>query len=165
MEKDLNLVKINSALREGLSHLSKIERARDLLKPYFPLTLTSFKELDDPIIEHIDQLVYRFTKLQDSMGRRLFPSLFYYLEPELDDIPFLDILNGLEKYGIIESTEKWQEFRIIRNSLAHDYPNAIGQTVTVLNQLYSDTIQFLELFNSAVNFVSKREDLKDTIPQ
>ena len=41
------------------------------------------------MIEHIDQLVYRFTKLQDSMGTRLLPSMYTLLENTNDPKPFL----------------------------------------------------------------------------
>ena len=38
---------------------------------YFPINLDSFKCLEENQIEHIDQFIYRFTKLQDSIGLRL----------------------------------------------------------------------------------------------
>jgi len=36
-------------------------------RPVFPLSAGVLKVIDDDQIEHIDQFVYRFTKLQDTM--------------------------------------------------------------------------------------------------
>ncbi len=80
---------IESSIRECDSHLAKIERDERLLNPIFPLDEESFSGLDDDMIEHIDQLVYRFTKLQDSMGTRLLPSMYTLLENTNDPKPFL----------------------------------------------------------------------------
>jgi hypothetical protein len=53
-------------------------RAQNLLADRFPLLEKDFSNLQEEQIEHIDQFIYRFTKLQDSMGTRLLPSLYSY---------------------------------------------------------------------------------------
>lgn len=134
---------IESSIHECDSHLAKIERDRGLLEPVFPLSESSFTTLNEEQIEHIDQLIYRFTKLQDSMGTRLLPSMYTLLENNIDPKPFLVILNRLEQLKVLTSVDEWQFFRNLRNNLAHDYPESIGQTVDTLNTLYSelDTLQ------------------------
>ena len=76
---------IESSIKECNSHLEKCKRARGLLRETLPLSQDSFKELEEEKIEHIDQFIYRFTKMQDSMGIRLLPSLSAYVEA--DDSP------------------------------------------------------------------------------
>ena len=41
----------------------------------------------------------------------------------------IDILNLLEKLGIIKDTKEWDLLREIRNSLAHEYPFDIDERV------------------------------------
>jgi IS1 family transposase len=117
---------IESSIKENRSHLQKIERSKKLLKELFPTDEKTFKTFSDDEIEHIDQFIYRFSKMQDSMGMRLIPSLYSWLEGDTTPRPFLDILNRFEKLGIINSTDDWQFFRNLRNNLAHDYPESVA---------------------------------------
>jgi len=51
-------------------------RGKQLLGEFFSINLESFKCLEEDKIEHIDQFIFRFTKLQNSIGLRLLPSIF-----------------------------------------------------------------------------------------
>ncbi|MBS3778942.1 MAG: hypothetical protein KGY41_00960, partial [Desulfovermiculus sp.] len=123
---------IVSALRENDTHVQRLQRAKGLLAEFFPLTVESFTHLNDEHIEHIDQFIYRFTKLQDSMGTRLLPAIYAWLESDKRPKPFMDALNRLEQLGVIDDVNLWQFFRNLRNNLAHDYPESIDQTVETL---------------------------------
>lgn len=129
---------IESAIQENDMHLKRLERAKGLLEPLFPLEVEQFESLSEEQIEHIDQFIYRFTKLQDSMGRRLLPALYTWLENDDRPVPFLDMLNRLEQLGILEDVSRWQFYRNLRNNLAHDYPESIEQTVQTLNILFRE---------------------------
>jgi hypothetical protein len=131
------IITINSSIRECDSHLSGLRRSYRLMKEFFPLTPESLKKSSDETVEHIDQFICRFTKLQDAMGARLFPAVHSYLEGEIKPVPFLDILSNLEKYEVLSSEDEWQFFRNLRNNSAHDYPESIEQTVITLNTLFS----------------------------
>ena len=135
MEQDPKL-KLSSAIKECDAHLFRIQRALKDLHTVFPLTVERFQHLDEEWIGKIDQFIYRFTKLQDAMGLRLFPTLYRLLEDDPTPKPFLDILNRLEKLGVVSRVEDWQEFRALRNNLAHEYPESIQQTVETLNVLF-----------------------------
>ena len=139
-------VTLQSSISENDSHLMKITRARSLLKEVFPLTSEAFLTLVDEKIELLDQFIFRFTKMQDSLGSRLIPSLYGLLEGQGKATPFLDILNKMEKMGFLTSVEVWQLFRNLRNNLAHDYPESLGQTVNTLNVLYEDFSKFQDLY-------------------
>ena len=69
------------------------------------LTVTVFEQLSEEDVEHLDQLICRFTKMQDAMGKRLFPSIHGLLEESSDPVAFLDILHRLEKLGCLPA---WQ---------------------------------------------------------
>ena len=59
---------IQSAIKECDSHLDRIRKVRRTLELVFPLQEDRLEKADDALVEHIDPLIYRFTKLQNSMG-------------------------------------------------------------------------------------------------
>ncbi len=155
MKEEIRL-KIESSILENKSHQQKIERATKLLQGLFPTDVNSFQAFSQQEIEHIDQFIYRFTKMQDSLGLRLIPALYTWLEGDTRPKPFLDILNGLEKLGIIDSVDEWQFFRNLRNNLAHDYPESLAQTVETLNLLFAEIGKFLDIFQQLNKAWEKR---------
>ena len=57
--------------------------------------------LADETVSYLDQFIYRFTKLQDAMGTRLFPALACMITGSDEPRPFLDILTGVPNlYGV-----------------------------------------------------------------
>jgi len=143
------LATLQSALGENNSHAEKIRRAVQILAPLVPLTVESFSGLGDETIMVVDQLIYRFTKMQDSLGTRFLPALYALLEDDDRPRPFLDILNRLEQLRVVEDVATWQFFRDLRNRLAHDYPESIQQTIATLNLLHADIERFLGLYEVA----------------
>ena len=93
----------------------------------------TYTNLTDEQVQDVDQFILRYTKLQDTMGNRLFPAILGYLNEQFEDCPMLDKLNRLEKLGFIDSVEKWQTVRNIRNKFAHDYPDDPDKNVAHLN--------------------------------
>jgi uncharacterized protein with HEPN domain len=51
-------------------------------------------------------------------------------------MPFIDILNTLEKLSIIEGAEQWLSLREIRNLVTHEYSGNEQDMVDALNELY-----------------------------
>ena len=98
---------IESAIQECEGHIDRLERGEAILQRIFPLTEERLMRLGDTELAHLDQFIYRFTKLQDSMGRRLLPSLYGYLENDAVPRPFLDILNRLEQLGALTDLAPW----------------------------------------------------------
>ncbi len=153
---EVTAAKIHSAVKECDSHIEKLKRGRRLLSEFFPVSENSFKTLSEEEIEHIDQFIYRFTRLQDSMGKRLFPSMISYLDNDYTSRPFLDILTRLEQLGIITSGADWQFFRNLRNNLAHDYPDNIKIMTETLNLLFSQWQRMEDIYTCAREYWSKK---------
>jgi hypothetical protein len=148
--------KIHSSIRECDSHMEKLKRGRGLLADFFPLEVSTFKSLNDDQIEHIDQFIYRFTRLQDSMGKRLFPSIVSYIDNDLTPLSFLDILARLEQLGIINSDLDWQFFRNLRNNLAHDYPDNLNIMVETLNLLFDEWRRMENIYISVRDYYERK---------
>ena len=79
--------------------------------------------LTDSEIRILDQLVFRFGKLQDAIGIRLLPTLLQLLQEWQENEAFLDKLNRAEKLGLLYSVEQWQRLRELRNQITHEYPD------------------------------------------
>jgi hypothetical protein len=146
---DLVQQRIETALKECETHLARLEGAAVRLTDSFPLTETSLKEMPEETITVLDQFIYRFTKLQDAIGTRLFPAMAVAIIGDQEPRPFLDILGRLEKAGALTSVETWQSLRVLRNNLAHEYPDSVAQCADTLNLLHADWRQLLTIFTTA----------------
>ena len=133
MNNDKPLILLQDAWRECERHIYHLFHAMQSIRAFLPLTEKTYVNLTDEQIQDIDQFILRYTKLQDTMGGRLFPAILNYLNEQFEDRPMLDKLNRLEKLGYIDSVEHWQEIRNIRNKFAHDYPDDPDKNVAHFN--------------------------------
>ncbi|MCF6332950.1 MAG: hypothetical protein L3J11_06665 [Draconibacterium sp.] len=124
-------------------HLKRMEYAKSKVEPYIPLNRDSYYKLDDDTIGFLDQFIFRFSKLQDIMGSRLFPAILEALAEPVTEKAFIDILNRLEKLGILESAQSWIELRKIRNDIAHEYPASLIERIEGINILF-DNLEVLK---------------------
>ena len=69
------------------------------------------------------------------MGTNTFRFLLSFLQEDVNDKPFRDFLNILERLKIIDSSDTWLSLRELRNDLAHEYPMMISETIDKLNYL------------------------------
>ena len=76
MNKFLNILK--KYLGESEKHSMRLKRAYSKMQSFMPLTSERVQELTEEDIEHIDQYLYRFAKLQDVIGEKLFVSLLNF---------------------------------------------------------------------------------------
>ncbi|MEZ0344643.1 MAG: hypothetical protein ABWJ99_07600 [Caldimicrobium sp.] len=100
-------------------HKERLEYAKSKIEKW---DLTA-ELLENPeIVETIDSFIFRFSKMQDSMGEKLFPSILILLGEDVRNKPFIDILNRLERLEFISSADEWKRLRELRNILTHTYP-------------------------------------------
>jgi hypothetical protein len=59
-------------LNESEKHLKRLNRAHSKMKPFMPLNANNIQKLTEDEIEHIDQYLYRFAKLQGCNWRKAF---------------------------------------------------------------------------------------------
>jgi hypothetical protein len=117
---------LNEKLTETLAicdlHHQRMMFAWGNIKKYFPLTELKYSQITPIELALLDQLIYRFSKLQDSMGARLFKQLLQALEEDITGLPFIDILNKLEKLNLLDDAKDWIALRQTRNTVSHEYP-------------------------------------------
>tara|TARA_B100000315_G_scaffold258184_1_gene309439 strand:+ start:1394 stop:1840 length:447 start_codon:yes stop_codon:yes gene_type:complete len=126
-------------------------RAYKKVSRIFPLDINKYRNFTDVEIGDIDQMIYRFSKLQDSIVERLFKSTLMFLEEDIQNKPFLDVLNRLEQLEILPSKDDWLKLRKLRNELSHEYSNEDEENVAVLNMLFDE----IETINNILLDVKK----------
>jgi hypothetical protein len=130
-------VRLLDAWQQCQRHLHHMDHALMAIQPTLPLTANTLAQLDDEAVQDWDQFVLRFTKLQDTLGARLFPALLEHLQEPYEDRPMIDKLHRLEKLGYLPTLDDWQALRVIRNRFAHDYPEDDALKAAYLNEAIS----------------------------
>ena len=118
-------------------HILRINEALEVLKGILPLSADSYASLDSEQIRCLDQFIFRFSKLQDAMGAKIFRYLLEYLDEDVTALPMRDILNRLERFQILPDVNEWIYIRELRNEIAHDYPMMENDVIRILNELFS----------------------------
>jgi hypothetical protein len=134
---DVVELRLLPAMRECEHHLERLRYAASRGKTLFPLSAESYLELRDPDVAILDQMLFRFGKLQDAMGKRLLPAILVAGQEWLDNETFLDKLNRLEKLGAIPSAIEWIKLRTLRNNAMHEYPEEPEINAANLNELFA----------------------------
>ena len=150
-------IKIKKLIEECDKHQYYINSAYSKIAYKLPLTAQTYKQLTDEDIVHIDQFVFRFSKLQDAIGQRLFKAMLTFLEEDVETLPFIDVLNKLEKLSLIESTEQWKQLREIRNAIAHEYDDSPELMSQVLNTVFDARIELFAIYENLKNTYQGRQ--------
>ena len=137
IELDLNKIKLQKYFNECDKHLQRIEEAYDDIKDSLPLSVEKYKILTKDEVQDIDQYLYRFSKLQDTLGQKIFRLVLNIYEPNCDNITFLDLLNKLEKLDFLENTKEWLNLRDKRNQIAHQYDDEAYEMTQAINDIFN----------------------------
>jgi superfamily I DNA/RNA helicase len=135
----INKTQLGKIINECRKHQLRLEEAAMDMKCFMPLEPESFNALSKDQIRVIDQFLFSFEKLQDAIGKKLFKSILLVLGEEIEDVPFIDMLNRLEKVNLFDDAEGWFELRQIRNELSHEYEDDINESCAIINKIYEQT--------------------------
>ena len=94
-------LRVEKLIAECDKHLARINHAYGKMAVFMPLDAARYQVLNDDEIEHIDQFLFRFAKLQDAMGEKLFILLLEFLleeNPKNKPCGCGDYLGGQRKY-------------------------------------------------------------------
>jgi len=158
--------KLIMVLYECNQHTKMINNAYLHLESFLPLDKEKYIHFSLEQVGFIDQFLFRFSKLQDSMGEKLFGTMLFLLGEDFSKKPFIDMLNRLEKLELLDKQE-WMDLRTIRNNVAHEYSFNIDELVDSLNDIFQvkDKLLFIyDLFykycKEKFEFVENSEVLK-----
>lgn len=139
-------------LGECSLHVAVLAEALAEARKWLPFTADSVQHITKEPLRVLDQVAYRFTKLQDTMGRKVLPTILELAqEPIAPDATFAEKLNWLERMGALPSAEEWKKLRVARNAIAHEYPDDPELRASAINRFLDGAIRL----NALHEFVSK----------
>lgn len=141
-------------------HIDRLNKAYESSANLFPVSPPKFKKITDVQRAFMDQYIFRFSKLQDVIGQKLFKDILETLGEETNALPFIDIFNRLEKFGIVDNYQRWMKLREIRNDVSHEYPLDIQETINALNTLYQVKDELLSYYSSIESYLLNKNLVK-----
>ena len=159
MLKQEHIFKLTQSLQTCSLHHSRMIFAYNELREFFPLDEVGYENLSPTQISYCDQLIYRFSKLQDTIGNKLFRNILEGLGENHEEMAFIDVLSRLEKLQIIESQVEWLQLRELRNSVTHEYPFNSDEIIEGLNTLIDKSEYLSEIWQKIENYVQMKFSL------
>jgi len=145
--------RMNIYLSECSLHAEVLDEALAEAHAWLPLSPES--EIGKEMLRVLDQIAYRFGKLQDSMGEKVLPLILEMTEDPLPlNATFAENLNRLERIGAIPDVQAWKRFRAIRNALAHEYPDDPELRTSAINRFVKGAEDFSMLYQSVKEYIS-----------
>lgn len=154
MNKDI-IKTVSEKLYECEIHIQKLTAAKKHLHQKVLFSVESYQQIDDVTSSFIDQLVFRFSKLQDTMGESLFKSILIMSQEQTKRKTFIDILNRLEELELIDKVE-WLKLREVRNDIAHEYSFNTQEVVDSINDIYYKSDRLIEVFDTLQAFIKEK---------
>ncbi|AHJ13726.1 nucleotidyltransferase domain-containing protein [Sulfurospirillum multivorans] len=151
VELNMDQIKLQKYFQECEKHLQRMKKAYDVTKEILPLSHHQYSNLTDEEVKNIDQFLFRFSKLQDTIGDKIFKLILQNYNPDFQKLSFLDFLHELEKREILTSAEDWILLRKVRNNIAHQYddePEAMSQAI---NDIFAQFDTLKHIFENLKN--------------
>ena len=152
MSEDIIIEKLEKIFYECDKHILRINSASKKMSKFMPLNKEKYINLTDDEVGYIDQFLFRFSKLQDTMGQKLFKTMLFFLNEDVEGKPFIDILNLMEKINLIDSTYQWKELRADRNELSHNYEDEPEAMSEAINRLYDKRALLINIYQNIKDY-------------
>ncbi|EKD77512.1 MAG: hypothetical protein ACD_42C00313G0002 [uncultured bacterium] len=146
---------IDSSMAMAEQHDKRLVWSMNEMKKFMPLTPERFEKLTNEEVAILDMFATRFAKLQDMLGVTIFPMILELTEEPGIYPTFIDKLNRLEKMDVIPSSDAWSEFRKVRNSFTHEYPNNPALNASLLNDAYKQAKKLQSTFVHVKKYIQK----------
>jgi hypothetical protein len=150
------LDKLKESLQICEIHFQRMSYAAQKVNARFPLDENKYRELSPDDLSYLDQLIFRFSKMQDSMGNRLFRSVLENLGEDIEGKPFIDLLTKLEQLSLLEDHKQWLLLRETRNLVTHEYPFFTPEIIEGLNLLIEQVVILGQIWNRINSFLKER---------
>jgi len=135
-------------------HQKRAKAALDEIVSWKSIDSMAFDDFEK--IKTIDTFIYRFIKLQDMMGEKLFKVFLDEIGEYKDTMSLLDILDKLEKFEVLDNAYDWMEYRKLRNQLTHECPNNEDEIIEGI-VLAIDVYEKIDIiFNNIIKYYDER---------
>lgn len=142
-----NYTKLELHLEESTIHINRLLDILNNLEKLYPLNHSKLEAITTENKDKLDVLAFRFSKLQDLLGTKIFREYLSVLQYPVEDKNFLELLKELDKEKIID-IDIWSEFRGVRNSISHDYPFAEDEKLEAINYLIKNVKYLINITNT-----------------
>ncbi len=115
---------------------------------------------DSETIKLVDAFIFRFMKLQDHVGNRLFKTFLIEIGEYSEELSFVDVLDRLEKLKIIKSSEDWLKLRKLRSKFAHEYPNEIEEITSDIASALDWVDEIDRVYRTILEYLKERKRLE-----
>jgi len=154
---NLGKLKCDTIIAECDKHIKRMNSAAEKIKDLIPLNENTYKNLSDEDVAYFDQFFFRFSKLQDAVGEKLFSSLLNFLkESNMKNRPFIDILNRMEQLELIDDKNSWLELRELRNELSHEYDDNTPEMIAAINTVFNKKHLLIGIYSRIKNYYLER---------
>jgi hypothetical protein len=157
VKKDIT-ASFKEKLYECNQHVEKIKTAKNHLAAIMPLSEESYAKLTDVETSFIDQLIFRFSKLQDTLGEKIFPAILILSGENPKKKTFIDILNRLEELEIVNKAQ-WLSLREMRNEIAHEYSFNRDEVINSIMTIYTISDELMAIYTAVYNFCRNKFDI------
>jgi uncharacterized protein with HEPN domain len=106
----------------------------------------------------IDAFAFNFIRIQDIMSNKLFKYTLNLIGEYKNNMPFIDVINKMEKLELIKDANNWKNYRLLRNNLTHEYPDDHEDIIVNLNQAILAYKNIKKIYQNIKNYISKYED-------
>lgn len=138
---------------EAIRTASRLSSSVKRLSDVFPLSAKQLENADDVLLDKLDAFRVRFSDLQDIVGNKLFRGILL-LEDEQPGT-MIDILQKMEKRGLLHDVNAWRIMREIRNTFSHDYPESISEKAEALSQALTASTQLLTILDNIQHYLER----------
>ena len=130
MRQNTNEKRLVHYFDEAQKHIALIAESLEVLEPKIPIE--EYEALNQLERFALNALIFRFSKLQDLIGVKIFRTYLDFSGFETAEKSFFDILREIEKEALVD-IDSWSELRELRNKIAHEYPEEIDEMVESIN--------------------------------
>lgn len=136
--------KLTFHLEEATIHIDRLSDILPVLEDMYPLDKKTINILSSEDKDKLDVLAFRFAKLQDLIGVKIFREYLSALHYPVEDKNFLELLKELDKENIVD-IDIWSELRGVRNSISHDYPFEEDERLEAINYLIKNVSYLIDI--------------------
>ena len=157
MRQEINKKRLVAYFIEAQKHIALIDESLEVLEQKIPIK--EYEALNQLERFALNALIFRFSKLQDLIGVKIFRTYLDFSGFEIREKSFFDILREIEKENIID-IDSWSELRELRNKIAHEYPEEIEivENINLFIEKSSELVVVSNRLEKKFNEIKKARD-------
>jgi hypothetical protein len=147
------LTLFNSNFSACAQRINKLAQSLDKTNFFLPLSFSTLDGMTDAQEECLDALILRYSQCVSMMQDHLFRGIALIEQEDISNKSNRDKALLMEKIGAIQSADAFGTAAMLRNKLAHHYPEVAAQRLERINLISTETKLVLETFKEISEFV------------